>query len=37
MSNGVCNFEFLILILPLGGTNGISQMREDLTLEMRSV
>jgi hypothetical protein len=37
MSNCVCNFEFLILIPPFGGTNRISQMRDDLTLEIRSV
>jgi hypothetical protein len=37
MSNGVFNFEFLILIPPLGGTNRISQMRDNLTLEIRSV
>jgi hypothetical protein len=37
MSNAVCNVEFLILIPPLSGTNRISQMRDDLTLEIRSV
>jgi hypothetical protein len=37
MSNGVCKFEYLILIPPLGGTNRISQMRDDLTLEITSV
>jgi hypothetical protein len=37
MSNAVCNVEFLILIPSLSGTNRISQMRDDLTLEIRSV
>jgi hypothetical protein len=37
MSNAVCTVEFLILIPPLSGTNRISQMLDDLTLEIRSV
>jgi hypothetical protein len=37
MSNAVCNVEFLILISLVNSTNRISQMRDDLTLEIRSV